>query len=258
EFKAIWDPHNKMNPHKVVDPYLPGENLRLGPHYHPPQVETHFKFPQDNGSFPYATERCVGVSQCRKGDTGTMCASYVVTREDKHSTRGRAHLLFEMFQGKPLEEGWRSEAVKEALDLCLACKACRTECPMNVDMATYKAEFLSHYYEGRIRPRAAYAMGMIFRWASWARLAPGLVNFFSQTPGISRVTKFFGGVAQQRRMPKFATQTFRDWFQKRGARNQNKPQVILWPDTFSNNFHPQIAQAAVEVLEHAGYQVMIP
>ena len=173
EFKAIWDPDNRMNPHKVVDPYRPGENLRLGPHYHPPQVETHFKFPHDHGSFPFATERCVGVGQCRKDDTGAMCPSYMVTREDSDSTRGRAHLLFEMFQGDPETGGWKSEAVKEALDLCLACKACRTECPMNVDMATYKAEFLSHYYEGRLRPRHAYAMGLIHWWARLASFARG-------------------------------------------------------------------------------------
>ncbi|HJX85770.1 MAG TPA: heterodisulfide reductase-related iron-sulfur binding cluster, partial [Candidatus Angelobacter sp.] len=158
----------------------------------------------------------------------------------------------------PMKGGWRSEPVKEALDLCLACKACKTECPMNVDMATYKAEFLAHYYEGRLRPRSAYAMGWIHRWAKMASVAPGLVNFLNRTPGISSVVKFFGGIAQQRQMPKFATQTFSDWFRKRALQNQGKPQVILWPDTLSNYFHPNIAQAAVEVLEHAGYQVVLP
>ena len=176
EFKAIWDPGNAMNPHKVVDPYLPGENLRLGPHYHPPQLETHFRFPDDKGSFSYATERCVGIGECRKEQNGTMCPSYMVTKEEMHSTRGRTHLLFEMFQGDPMKQGWKSDAVREALDLCLACKGCRTECPMNVDMATYKAEFLSHYYERRLRPRHAYAMGWIYWWARLASLAPGLAN----------------------------------------------------------------------------------
>ncbi len=162
EFKAIFDPGNKMNPHKVVDPYLPGENLRLGPAYNPPQVETHFKYLDDKGSFAYATERCVGIGECRKEENGTMCPSYMVTKEEMDSTRGRTHLLFEMLQGDPMKGGWKSEAVKESLDLCLACKGCRSECPMNVDMATYKAEFLSHYYEGRLRPRHAYAMGWIY------------------------------------------------------------------------------------------------
>jgi len=258
EFKAIWDPTNKLNPHKVVDPYLPGENLRLGPHYHPPQVETHFKFSDDKGSFAYATERCVGVGQCRKDDTGTMCPSYMVTREDMHSTRGRTHLLFEMLQGDPMEGGWRSEPVKEALDLCLACKACRTECPMNVDMATYKAEFLSHYYEGRLRPRHAYAMGLIFWWARLASLAPGLVNAITHLPGVGKVFQWLGGISTKRAMPSFAPETFKAWWRRRPVRNAGLPQVILWADTFNNHFHPQTAIAAVEVLESAGFQVVVP
>jgi FAD/FMN-containing dehydrogenase/Fe-S oxidoreductase len=258
EFKAIWDPENRMNPHKVVDPFQPGENLRLGPHYHPPQVETHFKFLDDNGSFAYATERCVGVGQCRKDDVGTMCPSYMVTREDSYSTRGRAHLLFEMFQGNPEKGGWQSESVKEALDLCLACKACRTECPMNVDMATYKAEFLSHYYEGRLRPRHAYAMGLIHRWAQLASLAPGVTNFLTHLPVVGDLFKRLGGIATQRTVPSFAPETFTAWFRKRAPRNVGRPRVILWPDTFNNHFHPQTAIAALEVLETAGFHVVIP
>jgi Fe-S oxidoreductase len=163
-----------------------------------------------------------------------------------------------MLQGDPLNGGWRSDHVREALDLCLACKACKSECPLNVDMATYKAEFLSHYYEGRIRPRSAYAMGWIYWWSRIAALAPGFVNLLTQTPGISHLMKFFGGVAQERNIPQFANETFKTWFRRRGVRNQGKPQVILWPDTFNNHFHPHIAKAAVEVLEHAGYQVTIP
>jgi FAD/FMN-containing dehydrogenase/Fe-S oxidoreductase len=258
EFKAIWDPTNKLNPHKVVDPYLPGENLRLGPHYHPPQVETHFKFPDDNGSFAYATERCVGVGQCRKDDTGAMCPSYMVTREDSDSTRGRTHLLFEMFQGNPMDEGWRSDSVREALDLCLACKACRTECPMNVDMATYKAEFLSHYYEGRLRPRHAYAMGLIYWWARLASIAPGVVNLITHLPVVGKAFQALGGISTKRAMPYFAPETFKQWWRRREPRNQDKPRVLLWPDTFNNHFHPQTAIAAVEVLESAGFQVVVP
>jgi FAD/FMN-containing dehydrogenase/Fe-S oxidoreductase len=260
EFKAIWDPDNKMNPHKVVDPYLPGENLRLGPHYHPPQLATHFQYPHDEGSFAYATERCVGIGECRKIDNDTMCPSYMVTREEMHSTRGRTHLLFEMFQGDPIKEGWKSKAVHEALDLCLACKGCRTECPMNVDMATYKAEFLSHYYERRLRPRHAYAMGWIYWWARMGSLAPGLVNGLSHMPVVSDVMKFLGGISSHREMPAFAPETFKAWFRKRGepSKNQGGARVLLWPDTFNNHFHPQTAIAAVEVLEAAGFQVVVP
>jgi FAD/FMN-containing dehydrogenase/Fe-S oxidoreductase len=258
EFKAIWDPWNKLNPHKVIDPYLPGENLRLGPHYRPPQVETHFKFPDDHGSFAYATERCVGVGQCRKDDTGAMCPSYMVTREDGDSTRGRAHLLFEMFEGNPEDRGWRSDSVKDALDLCLACKACKSECPMNVDMATYKAEFLSHYYEGRLRPRHAYAMGLIYWWARLASIAPGVVNLITHLPVVGRGFQALGGISTRRNMPYFAPETFKEWWKRRAPRNQNGPRVLLWPDTFNNHFHPQTVIAGVEVLEAAGFQVAVP
>jgi FAD/FMN-containing dehydrogenase/Fe-S oxidoreductase len=258
EFKRIWDPDWKMNPGKKIDANPLDQNLRLGPDYHPPHLKTYFSFPEEHGHFAEATTLCVGVSKCRKDENGTMCPSYMATREEMHSTRGRTRLLFEMLRGDPMRGGWKSETVKEALDLCLACKACKTECPMNVDMATYKAEFLAHYYEGRLRPRSAYAMGMIHRWARLAAIAPGLVNLLGRTPGISRVIKLLGGIAPERGLPQFASQTFCEWFGKRGPRNPSKSQVMLWPDTFSNHFHPAIAQAAVEVLEHAGYQVIIP
>jgi FAD/FMN-containing dehydrogenase/Fe-S oxidoreductase len=258
EFKAIWDPDNKMNPHKVIDPYLPGENLRLGPHYHPPQLATHFKFPDDKGSFSYATERCVGIGECRKEQNGTMCPSYMVTKEEMHSTRGRTHLLFEMFQGDPMKEGWNSKAVREALDLCLACKGCRTECPMNVDMATYKAEFLAHHYERRLRPRHAYAMGWIYWWARLASLAPRLANAVAHSPGLGAALKFLGGISGRREMPPFAPETFKAWFNRRPAKSDGSPRVLLWPDTFNNHFHPQTAIAAVEVLEAAGFEVIVP
>lgn len=258
EFKRIWDPGWKMNPGKKIDANPLDENLRLGATYRPVPVKTYFSFPEDHGHFPETTVRCVGVSKCRKDDGGTMCPSYMVTREEKHSTRGRARLLFEMLRGDPLEGGWKNEYVKEALDLCLACKACKSECPINVDMATYKAEFLAHYYEDRSRPRAAYSMGLIQRWAGMARIAPWLVNFLGRAPGTSPLMKWVGGISQKRNMPAFAAETFTAWFRKRPLRNADRPPVILWPDTFSNNFHPEIAKAAVEVLEHAGYQVRIP
>ena len=161
-FKEIWDPDCKMNPRKVVDPYRRDENLRLGTEYNPPQLATTFKFPDDRGSLSYAMERCVGVGKCRRMEGGTMCPSYMATREEMHSTRGRARLLFEMLQGTVIgKNGWHDDHVREALDLCLACKGCKSDCPMNVDMATYRAEFLSHYYAGKLRPAAAYSMGLI-------------------------------------------------------------------------------------------------
>ncbi|MBW3596057.1 MAG: FAD-binding protein [Planctomycetes bacterium] len=257
-FKSIWDPQWKMNPGKVIDAQPLDRNLRLGADYRPPDVKTHFSFPEDNGSFAHATLRCVGVGKCRRTEGGVMCPSYMVTHEEKHTTRGRARLLFEMMQGETVTDGWQSEEVKEALDLCLACKGCKGDCPVNVDMATYKAEFLSHYYEGHFRPRSAWAMGLIFVWARLASLAPNVTNFVSRAPGVSRVTKWIGGVAPRRRMPKFARRTFLEWFRERAPRNIDAPQVLLWPDTFNNYFHPETARAAVEVLETAGYRVVVP
>jgi FAD/FMN-containing dehydrogenase/Fe-S oxidoreductase len=263
EFKAIWDPGNTMNPGKVVDAFDPTDNLRLGTAYNPLPVQTHFKFPDDHGSFSAATLRCAGVGKCRRqgsDDAGdeTMCPSYMVTHEEEHSTRGRARLLFEMLQGDPLAHGWQEEKVHEALDLCLACKGCKHDCPVNVDMATYKAEFLSHYFTGHRRPVAAYSMGLIYWWARLAARAPGLVNFATQTPPLNALAKALGGIAPDRRIPAFAPQTFTDWFRARGPQGEGKPAVILWPDTFNNHFHPQTARAAVEVLEAAGYCVTIP
>jgi FAD/FMN-containing dehydrogenase len=163
EFKAIWDPDFKMNPGKVVDPYPIDENLRLGAGYAPWEPSTHFKYPDDGGSFAHATLRCVGIGKCRRlrgeGDQDTMCPSFMVTREEKHSTRGRAHLLFEMLQKGPIRRGWRDEHVKDALDSCLSCKGCKGDCPVNVDVATYKAEFLSHYWEGRLCLRSHRSLG---------------------------------------------------------------------------------------------------
>src|SRR5205807_1463274 len=238
EFKTIWDPDGKMNPGKLVDPYRLDENLRLGATYRPPRLRTHFTFPDDEGGFAHAALRCVGVGRCRKLQAGTMCPSYMVTREEEHSTRGRARLLFEMLQGNPLHGGWRDEHVKEALDLCLACKGCKGECPVQVDMATYKAEFLAHYYAGRLRPRSAYSMGLIYWWARLAAHMPGTVNMLTHAPVLGSLAKVAAGIAPQRQIPAFAPHTFKDWFGRRGPRNEGQPQVILWPDTFNNHFHP--------------------
>jgi FAD/FMN-containing dehydrogenase/Fe-S oxidoreductase len=258
EFKAIWDPDGRMNPGKVVDPFRIDQNLRLGTEYRPPVLETHFKFIEDEGSLAHATLRCVGVGECRKEHAGTMCPSYMVTREEKHSTRGRAHLLFEMLKGSVLRDGWRDRHVKEALDLCLACKGCKGECPVNVDMATYKAEFLAHHYEGRLRPMPAYTMGLIYWWSRLASLVPDAANFLTQTPGIRDVVKRLGGLSPRRRIPAFAPEPFTAWFRERGSRNIGGMRVLLWPDTFNNYLRPEVAKAAVEVLEAAGCEVQIP
>ncbi len=258
EFKAIWDPDWRMNPGKVVEPYRMDENLRLGAAVQPWEPKTHFQFPEDRGSLASAALRCVGVGKCRQTEGGVMCPSFHVTREEKHSTRGRAHLLWEMAKGEVIRDGWKNEDIKESLDLCLACKGCKSDCPVSVDMATYKAEFFSHYYEGRLRPRSAYAFANIDLWARFASLAPRLVNLTTQLPGLRVLSKWAAGMPQQRSVPAFAPQTFRSWFKKRRPRNPSGPPVLLWPDTFNNYFLPGTAQAATEVLEAAGFQVRIP
>lgn len=261
EFKAIWDPRWKMNPGKVVDPRSRTTDLRLGAGWHPARPRTHFRFPNDDGSFGRATLRCIGVGECRRLHGGTMCPSFMVLREEQHSTRGRAHLLFEMLHGELRHEGWRSEAVKESLDLCLACKGCKSDCPVNVDMATYKAEFLSHYYRGRVRPRHAYAFGLVREWSRLASRAPRMANVLANTPFLSRALRWAAGIAPQRTLPRFAPRTFTGtWRPRRRPASAPTPHdvVMLWPDTFNDHFHPETLTAAADVLAHAGFHVTLP
>ncbi|MDX1583626.1 MAG: (Fe-S)-binding protein, partial [Thermoanaerobaculia bacterium] len=223
----------------------------------PWRPQTKFAFPLDEGSFAEATLRCVGVGACRREEGGTMCPSYKVTREEKHSTRGRARLLFEMLEGEVIPDGWDSEEVRESLDLCLSCKGCRADCPAIVDLATYKAEFLFHYYKRHPRPRSAYAMGLIPYWVRLARVAPLLVNSLLDVPLAESTVKALGGIAQEREMPRFAGRRFRELFEEMPT-NGGPERVLFWPDTFNDYFRPQTARAAVAVLEKAGYHVDLP
>jgi FAD/FMN-containing dehydrogenase/Fe-S oxidoreductase len=261
EFKALWDPDNGMNPGKMIDPvavYEAVDNLRLGDGYQTPKVKTWFQYPLDPKGFGETTLRCVGVGACRKADHGTMCPSYMATREEKHSTRGRAHLLWEMLQGKTITDGWRNEEVKSALDLCLSCKACKTECPVNVDMATWKSEFLAHHYEGRIHPLQHYLFGFMDRWAQMASIAPSLANLPMRTPGLSSLVKAIAGVSPQRTLPEFAARSFQSQYRKQAKGSGSGAPVMLWPDSWNNYFHPQVLGAAHEVLGTAGFQVQFP
>ena len=262
EFKLIWDPEWKMNPGKVVDAYRFDENLKLGTDYNPPRPEVKFAYPQDDGDFAHAALRCVGVGKCRVPDAQqTMCPSYQVTREEKHSTRGRARLLFEMLRGEVIKDGWQSTEVADALDLCLACKGCTSDCPVDVDMPTYKAEFRYHHYKSlrRWRGRYAYAFGFIDQASRLAAHMPELVNLATQTPGLAALVKLAGGIDRHRKLPTFAPLTLQQWFTRRGGTtNPHGRRVVLFPDTFNNHLHTDVGVACVEAIEAAGWQVIMP
>ena len=264
EFKSIWDPANRLNPGKVVNAYRADENLRMGPSYKPVKLTTRLTFTSREGDgMQRAVERCIGMGKCRSLDGGTMCPSFRATREEKFSTRGRAHLFWEMLQGEVITDGWNSHEVKEALDACLACKGCKSDCPTHTDMASYKAEFLSHYYENHRRPRQAMFMGRIGQWVPRASRFPWLTNFLVSAPALARISKWFAGVAPQRNLPVFAPKSFRALASRRGTATRHVAsvpvsKVILWVDTFNDNFSPEIATAAVEVLTRLGYQVALP
>jgi FAD/FMN-containing dehydrogenase/Fe-S oxidoreductase len=271
QVKTLFDPGNRMNPGKVVAGYDVDENLRLGAGWRPEPQRTYFGYPDDDHSFDRAVLRCVGIGKCRQHDGGVMCPSYKATGEEEHSTRGRARLLYEMLNGHgdgPVTDGWRSTAVRDALDLCLACKGCRSDCPVNVDMATYKAEFLAHHYARRLRPAAHYSMGWLPLWAKLAQRVPRLANAVLHAPGLARLGKTAAGIAPQRDAPLFADETLQQWWRHRQARRAQAGQpepdprgertVVLWPDTFTNHYHPHIGRAAVAVLESAGFDVVLP
>ena len=246
EFKQIWDPLNRMNPNKLIDPRRADEDLRLGPQYKPVTLSTRFRFESEVGNgFTRATEHCIGMGKCRSASGGTMCPSYRATHEERYSTRGRGRLLNEMLRGEIITDGWQSEEVKEALDWCLACKGCRSDCPTHTDMAAYKAEFLSHYYEAKPRPLAAQMMSRIGEWAPLAARASWVFN------GLSSIVK--PGIAAQRSLPKFK-KTFRSTFASGGQGER----VVLFDDTFNNHFRPQTAAAAQRLLESAGCAVELP
>ena len=263
-FKALWDPDNRMNPGKMMgtpdDPriYQPEEKLRLGPGYTPTRPDTHFAFPEDDGAFSNAAMRCVGVGACRKTDSGTMCPSYMATREEQHSTRGRAHLLWELMQSDVLPDKWQNKQVHEALDLCLSCKACKSECPVKVDMAAYKAEFLSQHYRDRLHPLPHYLFGFMDRWARLASWAPMLANATLAVPGVEAMAKRIADVAPERVLPRFAASSFQRQQRVRASGGNQQKAVLLWPDTWNNYLQPQVLDAAARVLQSAGFRVVFP
>ncbi|MFT4471055.1 (Fe-S)-binding protein, partial [Arthrobacter sulfonylureivorans] len=301
----------------LVDPRPLDADIRTAA-VKPVRIPLGFSYQRDGGDFSRAIHRCTGIAQCRT-DAPTrpgmvMCPSYMATKEEKDSTRGRARALQEMILrasgghdddggarpgdggirrddgGAPLGDGaeydgggppgaggggsggpadaapdWRSPAVHEALDLCLSCKGCLSDCPTGIDMASYKAEVLYQSYRGRLRPASHYSLGWLPRWARLASFAPKLTNGLLKVPGLRHAGLRLAGVDARRGLPQFAPQTFDHWFRKRhrqgeaaGAPDAPNGAVLLWADTFTNYFSPEIGQAAVRVLERAGYQVLVP
>jgi FAD/FMN-containing dehydrogenase/Fe-S oxidoreductase len=259
EFKSIWDPDGLLNPGKLIDARPIDRDLKYGPGYRPRELATVFRFADDGGSLTRAVGRCIGVGKCRRPAGGFMCPSFMATNEEEHSTRGRAHLLAEMLRGGDgLRGGWQSRAVREALDLCLACKGCKSDCPVSVDMATYKAEFLFHHYRRRLRPRAAYTMGLIHWWArAGSHVAPA-ANLMLSNPLSLRMLRSAAGISPERTLPRLAPVTFASWFRRRPRSLSPGPPCVVWPDTFVNHFAPWIGRAAVEVVELLGMRPVLP
>lgn len=259
--KAAWDPDGLLNPQVIVNPAPVDRDLRHHGPAHRRLLPTVFDYPQDEGNFAQAQRRCVGVGKCRQSSGGVMCPSFQVTRDEVHSTRGRAHLLWEMLEGEVITDGWRSEEVRESLDLCLSCKGCLGDCPVNVDIATYKAEFTHQHYRGRQwkRPRSHWSMGWLPALARVAGGVAGLTNAVTGSPA-APVLKRLGGIAQERDLPQFAAQPFTAWFREREQPSRPAPNgpVLLWPDTFTTYLAPEVGRAAVAVLEDAGFEVRLP
>jgi FAD/FMN-containing dehydrogenase/Fe-S oxidoreductase len=261
-FKDLWDPAGGLNPGMLVRPYPLDSNLRFEVLPRNP-VDVEFTYPGDGGDFSAAVRRCVGVAKCRTAAPGggdVMCPSYRATGEERHSTRGRARLLHEMLAGEVVRDGWRSEEVRDALDLCLSCKGCRSDCPVGVDMATYKAEFLHHHYEGRLRPVSHYTMGWLPVWLRAAAPAARVLNALARVRPLAALGKQLGGIASERGIPELAAEPFTRWWRTRPRTDaaDRQPTVVLWPDTFTNYLSPGVGRAAVRVLEAAGLRVVLP
>ncbi|GAA5195835.1 FAD-binding and (Fe-S)-binding domain-containing protein [Rugosimonospora acidiphila] len=260
EFKGAFDPQDLLNPGVIVRPRPVDADLRV-PAAGPLREQLTFRYPHDGGDLSQAVHRCTGVGKCLANTTGSggvMCPSYQATREEKDSTRGRARVLQEMVNGTLVRSGWRSPEVHEALDLCLSCKGCASDCPTGIDMATYKAEVLHQAYRGRLRPRTHYSLGWLPRWARLASRMPGLANRTLTVRPLAAIGKWLAGVDARRPLPAFATQTFRQWFAGHTPAGTGTDPVLLWVDTFTNHFSPEVGIAAVRVLEEAGYAVRIP
>ena len=262
DIKRAFDPKNIINPGKIVDAPPMTENLRYGTDYEAEPVNTYFDFSKDEG-YLGAIEMCTGVGACRKTTTGTMCPSYMATRDEDHSTRGRANLLREALTGR-LSGGLTSQEAYDVLDLCLECKACKSECPSQVDMAKIKYEFLQHYYDDHGTPLAARAFGNVYKTAPLGRLAAPVANRLLPTKPFRWALEKAIGVDRRRVMPAYADQAFDGWVREHredllpnDRPNPEKPTVALFADTWTMYHDPHIGRDAVRVLEALGYKVEV-
>ena len=271
-FKHLLDPADLLNPGVLVRPRPVDADLRR-PAAAPLPRQAGFAFTEDDGDLTTAVHRCVGVGKCRadsSGSGGFMCPSYLATRDEKDSTRGRARVLQEMANGT-LVSGWNAPEVRDSLDLCLSCKACSADCPAGVDMARYKSEVAYRAYRRRLRPRSHYALGQLPRWARLAGAAPRLANALLRIRPLATAVLAAGGMDTRRAIPSFAEVPFRRSAARRSATRRSaavrpvtpvpgtsQPAVVLWADSFSDAFDPGVPQAALTVLGQAGYQVIVP
>ena len=263
-FKALWDPAGVLNPGVIVRPPPVTVDLRS---LRPVTLTTKadLAFAHDGGSFRSAADRCIGVGRCVSVQgSALMCPSFRATGDERHSTRGRARLLQELMTGELATEGWRSDAVLDALDLCLACKGCVSECPTSVDMASYKSEFLHHHYRRRLRPRSHYALGWLPIWLRLGERMPRVVNALTGGRLTRRAFALAAGIAAERSIPPLARRSFRRAYRASApgptgaAAPATDGRVVLWPDTFNDHLTPQVAHAAVAVLDAAGFEVVVP
>ena len=257
EIKRAFDPDGIMNPGKIIDAPPMTENLRFGADYNAIKIDTYFDFSSQDG-FGGAIEMCNGVGACRKTLTGTMCPSFIGTREEEHSTRGRANALRSIISGALPHTEFTNERLQEVLDLCLGCKACKAECPSNVDMAKIKYEVLAHYHKANGLPLPRRMFGEI------GALAPlgSAFSPFSNWAANNRLSKWIAekliGVDRRRDMPTFVRPTYEQWFRKRRSRRTSDKKVVLFPDTFMNYSEPAIGKAATALLEACGFEVLLP